>query len=75
MLPFRLVNRSAAFQQLINKTLEIDHLDNFVTIFINNLIIYSKNTVEHEQYVNIVLKWLWDAGLQVSIKKYKFHII
>lgn len=56
MLPFRLINRSAAFQQLINKTLEMDYLDNFVTIFINNLIIYSKNTVEHEQYVNIVLK-------------------
>ena len=58
MLPFRLINRPAAFQQLINKTLRIDYLDNFVTAFINNLIIYLKNTAKHEQYVKIILKQL-----------------
>ena len=58
MLPFRLINRPAAFQQLINKTLRIDYLDNFVTTFINNLIIYLKNTAKHEQYVKIILKQL-----------------
>ena len=58
MLPFKLINRPAAFQQLINETLGMDYLDNFITAFINNLIIYSKNTAKHKQHVKIVLKQL-----------------
>lgn len=58
MLSFRLMNRPAAFQQLINETLGMDYLDNFITTFINDLIIYLKNTAEHKQHVKIVLKWL-----------------
>ena len=56
MLSFRLMNRPAAFQQLINETLGMDYLDNFITTFINDLIIYLKNTAEHKQHVKIVLK-------------------
>ena len=52
----------------------MDYLDNFVTAFINDLIIYSKNETEHEKYIKMVLEWLCAAGLQVSIKKYEFHI-
>lgn len=68
------MNGPAAFQQLINETLGMDYLENFITAFINNLIIYLKNTVKYEQHMKIVLKWLWDAELQASIKKYEFHI-
>ena len=52
----------------------MDYLDNFVTAFVDNLIIYSKNKTEHEQHVKMVLEWLRTAGLQVSIKKCEFHI-
>ena len=52
----------------------MDYLDNFVTAFIDDLIIYLKNAAEHEQHVKMVLKQLCDAGLQASIKKCEFHV-
>ena len=53
----------------------MDYLDNFVTAFIDDLIIYSKNKIEYKKYIKMVLEWLCAAGLQVSIKKCEFHII
>ena len=52
----------------------MDYLDNFVTAFVDNLIIYSKNETEHEKHVKMVLEQLHAAGLQASIKKCEFHI-
>ena len=56
MLPFRLINGPAAFQQFINDTLGMDYLDNFITAFIDDLIIYSKNEIEHEKHIKMVLE-------------------
>ena len=53
----------------------MDYLDNFVTAFIDNLIIYSKNKTEYKKYIKMVLEQLHTAGLQASIKKYEFYII
>ena len=74
VLPFRLTNGPATFQQFINDTLGMDYLDNFITAFVDDLIIYSKNETEHEKHVKMVLERLHAAGLQASIKKCKFHI-
>ena len=52
----------------------MDYLDNFVTAFVDDLIIYSKNETEHEKHVKMVLKRLRAAGLQASIKKCEFHV-
>ena len=41
----------------------MDYLDNFITAFMDNLIIYSKNETEHEKYVKMVLEQLHTAGL------------
>ena len=34
----------------------MDFLDNFMTAFVDNLIIYSKNEKDHEQHVKAVLQ-------------------
>ena len=52
----------------------MDYLNNFITAFVDNLIIYSKNKIEHKEYIKIVLEQLHAAGLQASIKKCEFHI-
>ena len=52
----------------------MDYLNNFITAFVDDLIIYSKNETEHKKHVKMVLEWLHAAGLQASIKKYEFHI-
>ena len=74
VLPFGLTNGPAAFQRFINDTLGMDYLDNFVTAFVDDLIIYSKNEAEHEKHVKMVLERLRAAGLQASIKKCEFHV-
>ncbi|ODM16893.1 hypothetical protein SI65_07858 [Aspergillus cristatus] len=68
-----LMERISTFQRFINDTL-MDYLDEFVTAFVDDLLIYSKNTVEHELHVKKVLERLRAAGLQASIKKCEFHV-
>ncbi|BCR85209.1 uncharacterized protein ACHE_20667S [Aspergillus chevalieri] len=73
VVPFGLTNGPAAFQRFINDTL-MDYLDDFVTAFVDDLLIYSKNAMEHELHVKKVLERLRAAGLQASIKKCEFHV-
>ena len=54
--PFKLINRPTVFQQLINNILGIDYLDNFITAFIDDLIIYLKNKIGHKKFIKIVLE-------------------
>ena len=56
MLPFGLINEPATFQQFINDTLGMDYLDNFITAFVDDLIIYSKSETEHEKHMKMVLE-------------------
>lgn len=52
----------------------MDYLDDLVTAFIDDLLIYSQNAAaEHEIQVKTILKQLCAARLQASIKKYKFY--
>ncbi|RAK94789.1 uncharacterized protein BO80DRAFT_370317, partial [Aspergillus ibericus CBS 121593] len=54
---FKLINRSTAFQRLINKIL-IEYLDKFIIIYINNILIYNNNIAEYKLYIYLVLKKL-----------------
>jgi hypothetical protein len=51
-----------------------DYLDNFYTIYLDNILIYSDDPFEHETYVRLVLQKLYDTNLQADIKKYEFNI-
>jgi len=51
-----------------------DYLDDFCTAYLDNIIIYSKNKLEHIEHVRKVLLQLRQAGLQVDIKKSEFSV-
>ena len=51
-----------------------DYLDEFCTVYLDNILIYSDNALEHENYVKLVLQYLREAGLQVDIKKTEYHV-
>ena len=51
-----------------------NYLNNFCTAYLDNIIIYFNNKLEHETYVKKVLERLQNAGLQVDIKKCKFRV-
>ena len=52
-----------------------DYLNEFCTVYLDNILIYSDNTLEHENYIKLVLQHLYEAGLQVDIKKTEYYVI
>ena len=50
------------------------HLNEFVIVYLNNIIIYSNLKKEHEKHIKWVLKTLSKENIPIIIKKCKFHI-
>ncbi|EED23128.1 retrovirus polyprotein, putative [Talaromyces stipitatus ATCC 10500] len=73
VMPFGLINGPATFQRLVND-LFMDCLDQFLIAFIDDLLIYSENELEHEIHVKRVLERLRNAGLQAALHKCEFHV-
>ena len=73
VLPFGLCNGPASFQKYINNVL-FDYLNDFCTAYVDDILIYSEDLLEHDAQVKKVLQRLKEAGLQVDIKKSKFSV-
>ena len=54
MMPFRLTNVSTAFMNLMHRVFQ-PYLDQFVVIFVNDILIYSQYEEEHEDHFWIIL--------------------
>ena len=50
-----------------------EHLDKFIIIYLNNIIIYSDLKEEHEKHVKWVLKKLYNKNISIAIEKCEFH--
>jgi len=70
---FDLCNESVSFQKYINNIL-CKHLDKFCTAYLNDILIYFNNELEHEIHVKLILRKLRKADLQMNIIKCKFHV-
>ena len=57
VMPFWLTNASDAFMDLMNRVFH-PHLDQFVVVFIDDILVYSKYAQEHEQHLRLVLQIL-----------------
>ena len=53
-MPFGLTNAPAAFMDMMNKIYR-PYLDQFVVVFVEDILIYSKGRAEHEQYLQLAL--------------------
>ena len=71
-MPFGLINTPAAFQHFMNDVFS-DLLDVCVVVYLDDILIYSDDIMQHQNYVKEVLKWLWKAGLYAKAEKYGFH--
>ena len=50
-----------------------EHLDKFIMIYLDNIIIYSDLEEEHEKHVKWVLEKLYNKNIPIAIEKCKFH--
>jgi hypothetical protein len=71
VVPFGLTNAPTTIMCLMNNVL-IKFLDKFVLVFINDILIYSKNKEEHEEHVRLVLQVLREHQLYAKFRKYDF---
>jgi len=72
-MPFGLTNAPAAFMDLMNRVFS-DYLDKFVIVFIDDILVYSKNREEHEQHLTLVLTRLRERKLYAKFSKCQFWL-
>ena len=73
VMPFGLTNASVAFMDLMNGGFH-PHLDQFVVVFIDDILVYSKDAQEHEQHLRLVLQILREKQLFAKLSKCDFWL-
>lgn len=71
-MPFGLTNAPAVFQALVNDVLW-DMLNNFLFVYIDDILIFSEMEKAHMQHVQLVLRHLLENSLFVKAEKCEFH--
>jgi hypothetical protein len=66
-----LTNALAHFMYLMN-SIFMPELDRFVVVFIDDILVYSKSTVEHEEHLRVMLQQLQDHQLYAKFSKCEF---
>jgi hypothetical protein len=57
VISFRLTNALAVFMDMMNRVFH-DYLDQFIVVFIDDILIYSKMSKEHEEHLQKILERL-----------------
>ena len=73
VMPFRLTNTPTAFMDLMNQVFR-PFLDQFVIMFIDDVLVYSRSEEEHEQHLRAVLQTLREHRLFVKFNKCEFWL-
>ena len=73
VMPFGLTNAPTAFMDLMNKIFR-PYLDQFVIVFIDDILIYSGSGEEHEEHLRIVLQTLREHRLYAKLSKCQFWL-
>ena len=73
VMPLGLTNAPAAFMNLMHRVFQ-PYLDQFVVVFVDDILIYSQSEEEHEDHLRIVLQALRDHQLYAKFSKCKFWL-
>ncbi|GJV47114.1 putative reverse transcriptase domain-containing protein [Tanacetum coccineum] len=73
VMPFGLTNALAVFMDLMNRVCK-PYLDKFVIVFIDDILIYSKDEKEHEEHLRLILELLKKEEWYAKFSKCEFWI-
>jgi hypothetical protein len=73
MMSFGLTNAPAYFMYLMNKVF-MEYLDRFVVVFIDDILVFSRNEGEHEEHLRLVLQKLREHQLYAKFSKCDFWL-
>ncbi|GJU29255.1 putative reverse transcriptase domain-containing protein [Tanacetum coccineum] len=73
VMPFGQTNTPAVFMDLMNRVCK-PYLDKFVIVFIDDILIYSKDEKEHEEHLKAILELLKKEKLYAKFSKCEFWI-
>ena len=73
VVPFGLTNALARFMCLMNSVFS-RYLDKFVLVFLDDILVYSKNEEEHEEHLRLTLQVLREHQLYAKLSKCDFYM-
>jgi hypothetical protein len=73
LMSFGLTNAPAYFMYLMNKVF-MEYLDKFVVVFIDDILIFSKNKEEHAEHLRLVLQKLREHKFYAKRSKCEFWL-
>nr|GFA84980.1 hypothetical protein [Tanacetum cinerariifolium] len=65
VIPFGLTNAPAVFMDLMNRVCK-PYLDKFVIVFVDDILIHSKDKEEHEKHLKTILELFKSEGIHVD---------
>ena len=74
VMPFGLTNAPTAFMDIMHRVFQ-PYLDQFVVVFVDDILIYSQSEEEHEDHLRNVLQFLRDHQLYAKFSKCEFWLI
>jgi hypothetical protein len=72
-MSFGLTNALAYFMYLMNKVF-LEYLDKFMVVFIDDILIFSKNVEEHDEHLRMILQKLRENQLYAKLNKCEFWL-
>jgi hypothetical protein len=73
VISFGLPNAPAYFMYLMNKVF-MEYLDKFMVVFIDDILIFSKNEEDHDEHLRLVLQKLRENQLYAKLCKCEFWL-
>jgi len=73
IMSFNLINASIMFQTFVNNVLQ-RYLNQFIIVYLNDILVYSKTKKKHVQHVRKILQTLKEVNLRIKSEKSEFHV-